>query len=159
PGVAQTFRTPSGAAASTSSASTKAALAVLATSWPRAMDQETLLRETARRGGDYVDGGSATGLGGVGLGGLLHCYTSRIAELRTWQADFTAEVTDHPRVSALAAYQVAAGEAVVNQRHEPVKLDPVGKEMVRVLDGTRDRAALLRHLRERAAAGALTLTP
>ncbi len=32
---------------------------------------------------------------------------------------------------------------MVNQRHEPVNLDPVVKQLVGILDGTRDRAALL----------------
>ena len=101
---------------------------------------------------------SAAGLWSTVLGDLLHCYASSIVELRTWQADFTTQVTDQPRVSTLAAYQVARGEAVVNQRHEPIQLDAAGKEMVRVLDGARDHAALVRHLRERVAAGALAMT-
>ena len=158
PGVVQTFRMPSGAAASSSSAFSKAALAVLGEHWPQALGQEVLYRKARERLDDSFEDEPAAQLWSAVLGDLLHCYASGLVELRTWQAGFTTQVSDQPRVSTLAAYQAARGEAVVNQRHEPIRLDAVGKELLRVLDGARDHAALVRHLRERVAAGALAMT-
>jgi hypothetical protein len=49
-----------------------------------------------------------------------------------------------PEASPVARWQAARGAELTNLRHEPVRLDdPLGRFLVRLCDGTRDRAALL----------------
>ena len=88
---------------------------------------------------------------------LLHCYSTGTVELRTWQAPFTNRVGSKPRVSALVALQAPHGSVVTNQRHGPVSLDAVTTCLVPVLDGSRDRPALLSHLRHAVERGDLIL--
>jgi methyltransferase-like protein len=88
---------------------------------------------------------------------LLQCYTANVVEFHTWQADIVTKGSKLPMVSKLAAYQASNGPLVVNQRHELVQLDPVSKELVKALDGTRDREALMEYLTQCVANGALVL--
>ena len=91
------------------------------------------------------------------MGSLLRGYSSMAIEFSTWQADFVTEVSEKPRVSELAAFLVSQGRPAVNKRHEPIELAPFVKQVVRILDGTRDRVALLQRLGELVAEGTLTI--
>ena len=51
---------------------------------------------------------------------------------------------ERPEASAVARWQAARGPDLTNLRHEPVRLDdPLGRALVRLCDGTRDRTALV----------------
>jgi hypothetical protein len=53
-----------------------------------------------------------------------------------------------PRATVLARRQACAGETVTNLRHASVRIeDDLGRRLVTLLDGTRDRAALAAQLR------------
>jgi methyltransferase-like protein len=80
-----------------------------------------------------------------------------VVEFHTWQGDFITDVTDRPAVSALAAYQARSGGHVVNQCHEVVLLDPVARQLVSVMNGSRPRDDLIRHLVERVHDSTLTV--
>jgi methyltransferase-like protein len=129
---------------------TKAALTVLWEQWPRAIDLNTLFQEAnwrldeppGRRKAEIQKNRR------VLADDLLHCYAANAVEFRTWQADFVTEVSKRPRVSGLASYMARKEQFAVNQRHLGVHLDPVALELVRLLDGTRDRPALIKHLSE-----------
>ena len=55
---------------------------------------------------------------------------------------------DAPRATALARHQARAGGVVTNLRHASVRIeDDLGRRLVTLLDGTRDRAALAAELR------------
>ena len=47
---------------------------------------------------------------------------------------------------------------VVNQRHESVSLEPLARQLVLLMDGSRDRSALLRCLRDEVANGSLQMS-
>jgi methyltransferase-like protein/SAM-dependent methyltransferase len=148
PGKKESFRTPAGATAETSFPLTKAALVVLRERWPRAVDVDTLSQEAnrmldiAKIPYEAHDQENQKIL----AEDLLHCYSIKLVEFHTWQADFVTEVSEQPRVSRLVAYLGGQDRPVVNQRHEMVNLDLVSKELVCVLDGTRDLAGLLKRL-------------
>jgi methyltransferase-like protein/SAM-dependent methyltransferase len=74
---------------------------------------------------------------------ILTGYTVRLLELRTHEPEFVTEITDRPRASDLARAQAKRGGRITNQRHEIVHLDEFSRRTVQLLDGTRDRAALL----------------
>lgn len=159
PGKKESFRTPAGATAETTFPLTKAALVVLGERWPRAMDLGTLSREANRileaAGVPYETDGEKNQK--TLAQDLLYCYSVNLVEFHTWQADFLTEVSERPRVSPLAAYLGGQDRPVVNQRHETVNLDLVSKELVCVLDGTRDHGGLLKRLDELVANGSLVV--
>lgn len=157
--VKQCFRTPGGARAETAVPLTKAALVVLRNSWPRALDLDTLTRE-AHLLLDRVDvSANAEDFRSKQLlaQDLLHCYSVNLLEFHTWQAGFVTALSEQPRVSRLAAYLSRQGASPVNQRHETVNLDFVSQKVVAILDGTMDRAALVKHLGELVEEGTLVV--
>jgi methyltransferase-like protein len=148
PGVKHSFEAPGGLPVQTEFPLTKAALAVLWEHWPRAIDLDTLFHEASRRLGNPPDHRKAQIQKSrrVLADDLLHCYAANAVEFHTWQANFVIEVSERPRVSRLASYMAGKEQFAVNQRHLGVHLDPVALELVSLLDGTRDRPALIKHL-------------
>lgn len=74
---------------------------------------------------------------------ILTGYTVRLLELKTHEPEFVTAVSDKPRASDLAREQAKRGGRVTNQRHEIVNLDEFSRRTLQLLDGTRDRNALL----------------
>ena len=159
PGKKQIFQTLNGPKAETDYPLTKAALKILKDHWPKAIDFSALLHEATSclRASSAINDVEEQQSTNVLCQDLLQCYTANVVEFHTWQADFVAEISTTPLVSKLAAQQANNGSLVVNQRHEIVKLDSVSKELVKVLDGTRNHDKLLDHLAQCAANGALVL--
>ena len=57
------------------------------------------------------------------------------------------EVNERPMASPLARFQVAHGFTVANLRQVNVEIeDEIGRQLLRLLDGTRDRESLLQDL-------------
>ena len=159
PGILQSFRTPQELTLETAFPLTKSALTVLKDHWPRAIAIDALCEEAIERLGNLKDRtvDDIQHSQQVLAKDLLHCYTSNVVELHTWQADFVIDVSERPRISNLAAYLIGQERPVVNQRHEVVNLDPVPKQLAKILDGSRDRAAMLTHLSELVAGGTLAV--
>ena len=159
PGKKQTFQTTNGRKAETDYPLTKAALKILKDHWPRAIDFNALVHEATGclRASSAIGDVEEQQSTNVLCQDLLQCYTGNVVEFHTWQADFVTEISKTPLVSKLAAYQANNGPLVVNQRHELVKLDPVSKELVKILDGTRNHDELLEYLIQCAAQGGLVL--
>lgn len=151
------FRTPDGRSVTTEFPLTRAALTVLSEHWPLALDQETLLAEATARLTPAPDLARLEHDRSVTLEHLLHCYSTSAIDLRTWQVPCTNQVSPTPRISRLAAYQARSGTAVTNQLHATVRLDLVGRQLVPILDGTRDRPALRAELTAATTRGDLTL--
>lgn len=157
PGQKLSFRTPSGETFHTEFSLTKAALCVLNENWPKAIDLDFLQKEVFRRVGPYHLADRIREDWKTTRDDLLHCFTRNLVELHTWQAPFTVKVSEHPNVSRLAPFQIDQSKTVVNQRHEQVTLDAMGRELLRVLDGIKDYRALLDHLKQCVKTGALTI--
>lgn len=79
---------------------------------------------------------------------LLRLYEARALELRLRPPRLVPTVSEYPMASKLARMQLASGlEVVTNQRHACVALtDALSRQFLLLLDGSRDRAALLRDL-------------
>jgi methyltransferase-like protein/2-polyprenyl-3-methyl-5-hydroxy-6-metoxy-1,4-benzoquinol methylase len=159
PRVKHSFEASGGLPVETDFPLTKAALAVLMKHWPRAVDPETLFQEASRRLGNSPDHRKADVQKSrrVLADDLLHCYAANAVELHIWQADFVTEVSERPKVSRLASYMAGKGQFVVNQRHESVHPDPIARQLLRLLDGTLDRPALLNRVKGLVDGGALVL--
>jgi hypothetical protein len=79
---------------------------------------------------------------------LMRLLEGVAIELRVSRPRIAKAVGERPAVSALARMQVAAGcRMVTNQRHQNIELkDDIGRTLVSLLDGSRDRAVLARDL-------------
>ena len=68
-------------------------------------------------------------------------------QLHVWAPEIAAAPSERPVASALARLQAAEGTRVTNLRHAGVDVpDALGRRLITLLDGTRDRDALLREL-------------
>jgi hypothetical protein len=89
---------------------------------------------------------------------LLRTCASGLVELHAMASPFTVEVSERPRAFALARIQAASGAPITTLRHSDVEIqDRLARELIRLLDGARDRAALLRDLQPLAGAEPLRL--
>jgi SAM-dependent methyltransferase len=81
---------------------------------------------------------------------LMRLLQAGAIELRVHPIKMAATVSNRPCASALAQAQVAAGfQMITNQRHINVELkDEIIRTLILILDGTRDRQAVVRALLE-----------
>lgn len=146
PGVPEAFENERGKPFTSGHPAAKGLLVALAEAWPRSLSFPDLLRR--------IDAGEAL------LADLLwSLYWSGVAELHVEPPHCANEVGERPRVFELARRQAARGAMVTNLRRRVLKIDdPVAMLLIQHLDGTRDRAALLRLLDREASAGRLDIT-
>ena len=148
------FRKPEGAASlTTNSPLVKAALVVLYEVRPRTLGFEALWDGVRSRLGLGDDEEARGALRAA----LLRCFLSNLVEFHTLPPRFAAQAGARPRASALARVQARAGGRVTNLRSRT--LEPGGFDLVvlRLLDGRRDRAALLEALDALVASGEFTV--
>jgi methyltransferase-like protein/trans-aconitate methyltransferase len=90
-------------------------------------------------------------------GNLLQAYTvsESLVEFHAFAPRFTLAVDAKPVASPWARYQAESGPGVTNLRHERMRLGSLQTNVLRLLDGTRDRAALLTALEAQVLAGEL----
>lgn len=86
---------------------------------------------------------------------ILTGYTVRLLELSTYEPQFVTEISDKPRASDLAREQSKRTTRATNQRHEIVNLDEFSRRTLALLDGTRDRAQLMKEMSKLVADGTL----
>lgn len=147
---------------------TKAALAVLADAWPARLPFDELLRDAwdrlglsagfagAKPSGDA--GHASEDAAAVGLcRRLLQGYFGGVVELSARPAPYAAQVSDRPTARRLARVQAERDETVTTLRHASLKLNPTARQLLRLLDGTRDRAALRTTLERAIVEGAAAL--
>jgi methyltransferase-like protein/SAM-dependent methyltransferase len=88
---------------------------------------------------------------------LLRLYLSGgPVELHVTPPPFVGEVSERPSASPLARHQAGRSGAVTNLRHERVQLGDVERFVLRELDGSRDRPAIVASLQEAIRSGVLT---
>jgi len=85
---------------------------------------------------------------------LLRCFGANLVRLHVHPPALSAVAPQKPRASALARLEAAQGEMLTTTRHTAIRLDDdLDQRLVTLLDGTRDRAALLDELEPDAAMG------
>lgn len=124
----------------------KAALAALGEAWPQAVHFHDLLAvaRAACGRGNGPDGASMDEdirvLGDL----LLRAYAGGIIELYVHPPRFVVQPGERPVVSPLARLQSREDGKVINLRHYNIEVDnPVGRYLLRRLDGSLDRAGLV----------------
>jgi len=89
---------------------------------------------------------------------LLRCYERGHLDLRRSPLRLSLEPGVRPQVSPVARYQAERGRKVANLRHSVVNVtDDLGATLIRLLDGSRDRAAILADLARAVVAGTAAL--
>jgi len=79
---------------------------------------------------------------------LLSAYATSTVELFTHAPQFVIEAGEHPRASRLARFEIERGNNLSNLRHDTVRVEgTLAAHLLSLLDGTRDRAALLGEMR------------
>jgi SAM-dependent methyltransferase len=75
---------------------------------------------------------------------LWRAFRAGEVELSAAPARHVTVPGERPEASPVARWQAARGPELTSLRHDPVRLgDPLGRQLVRLCDGTRDRAALV----------------
>ena len=147
-GVSETFTAPNGAKQMIYDALTKGALVVLGEQWPRCFLFEELYELTLQRvrreiGDAPIPDDDLKSFGDR----ILQAYAARILELRVAPLRIVLEASERPVASPVARYQLQNGtRSVTNLRHEPIELPELARQMVMLLDGTRDLEALSREI-------------
>lgn len=145
PGVVVEFRGRKGTLLATDHPLSKAALIALRAAWPQTVPFRELLAEARTRlhGGAPRDGGldeDAMVMAEI----LLRGYESGLVALHVGRLPLVTAVSDKPRSSAFARWQLETRTSVTTLRHRPLEVEDVlGQHLIRLLDGTRDRKAIV----------------
>lgn len=151
-GTSEGFITEREKSFSSSHPMAKGLLVSLASIWPSSAPYAALADDLHRRLGRDFDPEVLPDL-------LWSLYWSGVVELHAFPPSCTSVPGDYPRASPLARRQAAAGPYVTTQRRRVIKLDdPIALFLLPWLDGTRDRAALVRLLDREIANGRLDLS-
>lgn len=138
------FTSSDGPKLSTNMPLVKTALHVLYDAWPGALTFDSLwIQVNARLGKVPSTEGDAADRDRWHLAGaLLQCFVSGLAELHVFVPACVLEASERPRASVLARLQAKDSRSVTNRRHRVVELNGFDHQVLRLLDGSRDRAAL-----------------
>ena len=80
-------------------------------------------------------------------GFVLRCYMARLLNLVTREPHFVTSPSERPVASALARAILRQARFVPSLRHDSIAFDDeLGRRLLELLDGTRDRSDLLREL-------------
>ena len=120
----------------------KVAFAKLGALWPQCLHFRELLAHSMAELGR--SGAEATAEDSENLAAaLVQAHEAGFIEFRMHKPPFVSEPGERPRASALAQLQLSLGDRVTTMLHLVVRMqDPLGRELLRLMDGTRDRAAL-----------------
>lgn len=125
----------------------KAALLVLGEEWPRRMSFH-MLRQRARAkfGPGPIAGAGAVANDAQTLGlAMLQCSTmggTDVLELSLRPLPVATASVERPRTTALNRLLAMGGRPIVSLRNESIMLGQVENQLIRLLDGTLDRAGL-----------------
>jgi hypothetical protein len=132
-----TFEGPGGSTLTTDHPLVSRALERLGRSWPAALWVRELIPASASR----TDREAL-------CDALLRCYAGNLVQLHVHPPELAASAGELPETSPLARHQARSGGHVTNLRHTSVLIeDDLGRRLVGLLDGSRDRAMLTTELR------------
>jgi SAM-dependent methyltransferase len=148
PEKAEEFRGPRGGVMRVDLPLAKAVMLVLGDAWPDRLPFARVLADAAARLGrpEQSDEDHAAALAEV----LLAAYSAGMVELHVHVPRMTRKAGEKPVASPLARRQLVRGDRATTLLHTTVAVeDPLSRLLIQLLDGTRDRAALLSALAER----------
>ncbi len=141
------FTAPGNASVKTGSSLAKAALLHVAEIYPHSISFNDLLSAARHRLVEKsiaLPNDAAPELADA----LLAMYAAPIVQFHLHAPRFTTDVSERPLVSPIARWCLARGaDTVTNLRHRGTRIeDPIAAQLMLLLDGTRDRPALVAEL-------------
>jgi len=134
------FQSPYGAAMLTDEPLVKAAFLHMSDIWPRSIRVDQLMAEIR----PSMPLGTAAEDRLILCEALLVAYGANLIEMRTHLPQFVTEVSERPIASPVARWQIQYDDSVSTLCHKRIHLtDPLARHLLLLLDGTRDRVALL----------------
>ncbi|MFO0890569.1 MAG: class I SAM-dependent methyltransferase [Isosphaeraceae bacterium] len=133
----------------------KAALVALYRLWPRSTDVEGLWASCV----DLL-GWSESSAGANRdqfLPMLLRCHLLQLVDFHTTDPPIAAVPGERPRAGALARHQAARNERLVSLRNHVTPIQEIDRLVLPLLDGSRDRAEIVREMALAVEAGKLKL--
>jgi methyltransferase-like protein len=157
------FENREGARIQTNSTLAKTAFAMLTDEWPQAIAYSELLNRTKQKliAANQWNPQTEAREEFEFKAALFRSYAAGLLELHTYAPKVFREVSARPKASPLTQWQTRQANFVSSLFHTAVQMEePLLRELIGHLDGTRDREALLRELeamvdRQREASGAL----
>ncbi len=135
------FVSEEGNSVSTGDPVAKATMTELFRAWPKAIPVSRLEAQVAERLGPRWS--SDTDVGRRSLAQLLlDGHLNRLLILHTHQPEFTLEPSERPVAFAVARHQAATQARLATLRHQEAPVPEFERAVLRLLDGTRDRAAV-----------------
>ena len=141
-GALETLSTPAGASISTGSALAKAALVELGQRWPLSIGFAELLDRARFRLGPSRASTPIEQDARMLAIDMLQCYAAAVIDLRTWSPAMATSPGGRPLASALARLQAQRGGDVTTLLHRSILMNPVGRALLPLLDGKRNRDQL-----------------
>lgn len=137
----------------------KAALSILGARWPEAMPVEDLIREVLPRleSGSAVDPARAEELADTVAVNIAQSFTRRMVELYSSPPRVRGAADEFPKTTALARLQAAKQPQLTTLLHELVAINDLGRKIVALADGTRNRADIFAGLLECVRRGELVM--
>lgn len=152
PSVVEQFRVSIGATISADHPLAKAVLLELGEFWPRSVSFDELVHKARALVGGGNQRQEAEPLAEEEFSLcrlLLTLYGSDLVEFGTCLPSFVTVASERPTVSPLVRLQAQRGSSLTTLRHTVVEVkDDLARTLLMLLDGRRDRAALLRDLSE-----------
>jgi methyltransferase-like protein len=136
------FKNPAGSELVTDRPAVKTALARLGVAWPQSVTFDELMNSVRSELGNEITGqeNAHQQLSEA----LLQAHLAGYVELHAYQPPFVTSVSERPMASALARLQLQKGIAISTLRHQSIRVEgALSRNLLLLLDGTRDRAALL----------------
>ncbi|MHB8973313.1 MAG: methyltransferase regulatory domain-containing protein [Pirellulaceae bacterium] len=152
-----TFRAP-GSVLTSNDPVVKAAILELRDVWPKSLPFNALLSAARARVHPQpliADAGRVAQDALKVADPILRCYATSLVELSVHPSGFTREVSDRPLAPQYARWQADSSNCVTNCRHETVHLNDLHRQILRHLNGTRDRSALTAELVQQVVSGQL----
>ena len=144
---ATVFRRPNGAELETAHPLVAPTLKYICAEWPRAVSFSELL--------DHGKASTASNAATTSFGNhtawlaeaLLSAYKGGLLQLHVAPRLVVNKVSEYPISSALARFQLKRSEYATSQLHKLVRLDdPLSRQLVQLLDGTRNHQAIIQAL-------------
>jgi methyltransferase-like protein/2-polyprenyl-3-methyl-5-hydroxy-6-metoxy-1,4-benzoquinol methylase len=152
--VIEEFRARKGASIQTNRPLDKAALFHLSRCWPHSVRFTELLAAARRLAPSDAAGDSAGEDTKALCDLLLRAYAAGVVELHLWAPHLVTKVSDRPMASPIARLESRRGNRVTTLRHTGLELsDENSRDLLGLLDGTRDFATLVDSLADLVSAG------
>ncbi len=140
-----TFKRP-GSNLSTKEPLLKAAMLELRAAWPRPLPFRELLslaRGRLHPGAQVIDAERAANDARNLARPLLRCYATTHVDLHAEPPQVAYTIPEQPAISKLARFQASQPGTVTNLLHDVVQLGDFERQVAKLLDGSRDRAAVI----------------